>query len=218
MYFTEINGNKATYYDNRLEIGDMVIPYDQIFSLTQTFEDTPVFKFKYKGFDFSVPCKEDEYKAVLEYFIKAAELSPNTDPVKFLSSVKTEPESKKPEPEKEPERPEAAQSYSYGYNYGQSSRQRDEWNYDDRSQNYREGTRSYNKHFFVWVCTFLFGIFGIDRFARGQIGMGLLKIFTAGGCGYWYLFDWVIAMIKAYGSAYRDTEDLYFNPDGSYTR
>ena len=46
MYFTEINGNKATYYDNRLEIGDMVIPYDQIFSLTQTFEDTPVFKFK----------------------------------------------------------------------------------------------------------------------------------------------------------------------------
>ena len=91
MYFTEINGSKAIYYDNRLEIGDMTIRYEEVFDLTQTFEDTPVFKFKYKGFDFSIPCKEDEYKTVLEYFIKAAELSPNTDPVRFLSSVRTEP-------------------------------------------------------------------------------------------------------------------------------
>ena len=212
MYFTEINGNKAIYYDNRLEIGDMTIPYDQIYSLVQTFEDTPVFKFKYKGFDFSVPCREDEYKAVLEYFIKAAELSPNTDPVQFLSSVKTEPEGKKAEPQKEQESPRPTYVYNYNYYGNNGSRE------PDADPGFEEGVRHYNKHLFVWIGSFIFGVIGIDRFMRGQIGLGLLKLFTGGFWGFLFLYDWGLAMVKAYGSAYRDTDYIHFNVDGSYTR
>jgi RNA polymerase subunit RPABC4/transcription elongation factor Spt4 len=52
-----------------------------------------------------------------------------------------------------------------------------------------------NKHFFVWVGTFLFGYFGVDRFLRGQIGLGILKILVD-WFGIWALIDWIIALTK----------------------
>jgi TM2 domain-containing membrane protein YozV len=53
-----------------------------------------------------------------------------------------------------------------------------------------------NKHVYTWVGTFLFGYLGVDRFMRGQIGLGILKLITVGLCGIWSLIDWIIALTK----------------------
>jgi TM2 domain-containing membrane protein YozV len=78
--------------------------------------------------------------------------------------------------------------------------------------------KTLNKHVFVWVMCFLLGSLGVDRFVRGQIGLGILKLlFGWVTCGVWWLVDWIIALVKAYGNAYADQEDLVFQ-HGKYTR
>ena len=36
------------------------------------------------------------------------------------------------------------------------------------------------------------GYFGIDRFYTGQVGAGVGKLLTAGGCGIWWLIDVIL--------------------------
>lgn len=73
-----------------------------------------------------------------------------------------------------------------------------------------------NKHVFVWVYNALFGLLGVDRFARGQAGLGILKLVTIGGFCAWYFVDLVIALEKAYGNGAYKTEDEIVFVGGKY--
>jgi TM2 domain-containing membrane protein YozV len=53
-----------------------------------------------------------------------------------------------------------------------------------------------NKHIYTWIGCFFFGSLGVDRFMRGQIGLGILKLLTFGLVGTCALIDWIIALTK----------------------
>ena len=46
------------------------------------------------------------------------------------------------------------------------------------------------------LLSWILGELGMDRFYRGQIGLGVLKLLTAGGAGIWWLVDAIIATIR----------------------
>lgn len=77
-------------------------------------------------------------------------------------------------------------------------------------------SRKINKHIFTWLFSFLLGMYGVDRFVRGQIGLGVLKILSFGGFGIWYMVDLIIALYKSYVSDNSDFEDLFFDDIGRY--
>ena len=42
------------------------------------------------------------------------------------------------------------------------------------------------------LLSFFLGGLGVDRFYTGYIGLGILKLLTAGGCGVWWLVDFIL--------------------------
>ena len=67
-----------------------------------------------------------------------------------------------------------------------------------------------NKHIFTWICAFLFGYLGADRFVRGQIGLGILKLLVD-WFYIWALIDFIIALTK-----YSNYKDDFVFVDGKW--
>jgi len=46
------------------------------------------------------------------------------------------------------------------------------------------------------IMSIIFGWIGVDRFMMGKVGTGLLKLFTLGGLGAWWLIDLILIATK----------------------
>ena len=56
-----------------------------------------------------------------------------------------------------------------------------------------EQRNEWRRQLTILILCFLAGYFGVDRFYKGEVGWGIVKLITLGGAGVWYLVDLAIA-------------------------
>lgn len=57
---------------------------------------------------------------------------------------------------------------------------------------------SKQRHFLaVFFMSYMWGVFGVDRFYLGKVGTGILKLITFGGFGLWVVIDLLLIMTGA---------------------
>ena len=59
----------------------------------------------------------------------------------------------------------------------------------------------------VLILSFVAGYLGVDRFYKGEVGWGVLKLITFGGAGIWYVVDLAIAAYD-FGKIDRQMKEL----------
>lgn len=60
------------------------------------------------------------------------------------------------------------------------------------------------------IISLFLGHLGIDRFYVGNIGLGILKLLTCGGCGLWTVIDWFIIMRAAKKQNYEKLQGFLY--------
>jgi TM2 domain-containing membrane protein YozV len=60
------------------------------------------------------------------------------------------------------------------------------------------------------IISILFGVFGVDRFMLGNIGLGILKLITLGGCGIWEIIDWFWVMKATREKNFKTLQQIMF--------
>jgi hypothetical protein len=93
-------------------------------------------------------------------------------------------------------------------NYGQQQGQQQAYGQQPYSQPQGYGQPAYGAAMTPpkdWLVTLLLAIFlgglGVHRFYVGKVGTGLLMLFTAGGCGVWYLVDIIMIAVGSFTDA-----------------
>ena len=69
--------------------------------------------------------------------------------------------------------------------------------------------RSEKSYVVTCILSILLGFLGVDRFYLGQVGLGIVKLITTGGCGFWWFIDAVLRV----GGLMKDDEKRRVLPD-----
>jgi len=54
----------------------------------------------------------------------------------------------------------------------------------------------YKRQLTILIISFAAGYLGLDKFYKGDVALGVLKLITCGGLGVWYLVDVAIEAYK----------------------
>ncbi len=83
----------------------------------------------------------------------------------------------------------APNKYPQDYSVEEPYRQNTSQNRAEQPPEQQKGTKDW---LIAILLSYFVGIFGIDRFYLGHIASGIIKLLTCGGCGIWWLIDFLL--------------------------